>query len=258
MRVVEEDQTIVVVVENRARETCIATMTLGVLSVDFIICQDNAQYRDTLETLQLLDPDVCLLHGSACGLGNTTMLTCKIQELSKENDGRPVITPISRAYFEQDRGSEFLRRVSTNGLDADLSRTFTALGSGYCLLKFVESSHSTIFPPGSVKLTLSDAQTGSFLKMDSRTVHSLELLNNSRTGNQKQSLFGSINKTRTSAGARKLRAEILRPPSDVDTIEVGQLRGHPSDLPASLSRPLHVHRPDSTPFRFSWSSREVC
>ena len=46
----------------------------------------------------------------------------------------------------------------------------------------------------------------------------LELVVNARTGSQKESLFGAINHTKTTVGARFLRAEILRPSTDRATL----------------------------------------
>jgi DNA mismatch repair protein MSH4 len=58
------------------------------------------------------------------------------------------------------------------------------------------------------------------MNIDRRTAINLELVNNAQDGNQKQSLFGAINFTKTTVGARLLRSNILRPSTDVATIEM--------------------------------------
>ena len=61
-------------------------------------------------------------------------------------------------------------------------------------------------------------QASDFLKIDRRTALNLELINNARTGKQSDSLFGTINRTKTAGGARFLRSQLLRPSCDVPTI----------------------------------------
>ena len=58
------------------------------------------------------------------------------------------------------------------------------------------------------------------LSIDRHTAASLELIANARDGNHKQSLFGILNNTRTAVGARLLRANLLRPLADIDTIKM--------------------------------------
>lgn len=57
--------------------------------------------------------------------------------------------------------------------------------------------------------------------IDSSSVKCLELLSSS-TGDQAKSLFGILDFTKTSAGSRLLRANILQPPSDLATIRMRQ------------------------------------
>jgi len=57
------------------------------------------------------------------------------------------------------------------------------------------------------------------MAIDRKTAISLELISNAKSGNQKDSLFGVINFTKTIVGARLLRATILRPLTDIITLE---------------------------------------
>eukprot|EP01039_Chlorochromonas_danica_P003316 gene3316-3638_t len=58
--------------------------------------------------------------------------------------------------------------------------------------------------------------------IDRRTAINLELVSSTRGGEQKDSLFGVVNKTKTSVGARLLRSDILRPLTTITTIEARQ------------------------------------
>ncbi len=49
------------------------------------------------------------------------------------------------------------------------------------------------------------------MSIDRRTALHLELISNAQSGNQKESLFGVINHTKTVVGGRLLRSSILRP-----------------------------------------------
>ena len=58
------------------------------------------------------------------------------------------------------------------------------------------------------------------MNIDRRTAMNLELITNFKSGNQKESLFGAINFTKTVIGARLLRSNILRPTTDIATINL--------------------------------------
>jgi DNA mismatch repair ATPase MutS len=70
--------------------------------------------------------------------------------------------------------------------------------------------------------------TSGKLNIDRRTAANLELISNARSGNQKESLFGAIDHTKTVVGARLLRSNILRPSTGTN---VGM----------SLASPLPLH-----------------
>ena len=54
--------------------------------------------------------------------------------------------------------------------------------------------------------------------LDPATVANLELLRSLKTGDAKASLFGVLNHCKTGAGSRMLRAALLQPSTDMDTI----------------------------------------
>ena len=56
------------------------------------------------------------------------------------------------------------------------------------------------FPRASIKLQFVDSNEGEFLTIDRRTALGLEILANARTGDQKSSLFGVIDHTKTGVG----------------------------------------------------------
>ena len=61
--------------------------------------------------------------------------------------------------------------------------------------------------------------TNSKLNIDRRSAINLEIISNSKNGNQKSSLYGAINFTKTKVGSRYLKSNLLRPSTDLITIE---------------------------------------
>jgi hypothetical protein len=124
-----------------------------------------------------------------------------------------------------------------------ISWQYTVLAGTYCLLRYVENCEGRSFGKGSLRIVYCTSQRGRMV-IDRRTgtlppspspraltstplpclsplpvpAINLELVVNARTGNQKESLFGAINHTKTTVGARFLRAEILRPSTDRATL----------------------------------------
>jgi len=74
------------------------------------------------------------------------------------------------------------------------------------------------FPPRCLRVLFGYGYGGR-LVIDRHSVKDLELISNARTGSQKESLFGCINKTKTDVGAKALKANLLAPLTDRTTIE---------------------------------------
>jgi DNA mismatch repair ATPase MutS len=185
--------TVACVVENRARETVVAiARTWRCLEIYTLV--DNASYMETTDLLGLLAPDEVLLPASQ---GASKPLMCrKVEKWRSECPRPPTLTPVSRAYFDQDRGAEFLRRVSVEAIDAEVLARYTVLGAAFALLKYIETSSGFTFPRASVRLRFIDGNSGDFLAIDRRTAMSLEILANARSGDQQNSLFGKIDHTK--------------------------------------------------------------
>ncbi len=76
-----------------------------------------------------------------------------------------------------------------------------------------------------------------FLYLNASTIKSLELLRNQNDGSEKMSLYKAIDYTKTSAGSRMLKEEILHPLSDLERIEERQRWiGRYVDSPKELER----------------------
>jgi len=73
---------------------------------------------------------------------------------------------------------------------------YTVLGAAFALLKYIETASNFTFPRGSVNLKFIDSNAGEFMTIDRRTAISLEVLANARNGDQKNCLFGKVDRTK--------------------------------------------------------------
>ena len=86
------------------------------------------------------------------------------------------------------------------------------LAGCYCLLRYVENCTGQGIAAHSLRIEYVSSQcSAGRMTIDRKTALSLELVSNARDGNQKESLFGTIDFTTTVVGARLLRASLLRP-----------------------------------------------
>ena len=168
-----------------------------------------------MSTLTNLRPNEILLHDGC----KQRVLSKKIEERMREHTGVRVLF-ISRQYFDQDKGADLLKQVAVdNEADADLVAKYTVLAGTFCLLRYIENCEGRSFGRHSLRIVYCSSQRGRMV-IDRRTAINLELISNARSGSQKDSLFGAINYTKTVVGARLLRSEILRPSTDLVTLQM--------------------------------------
>ena len=142
----------------------------------------------------------------------------------KENDNSgacstsTVVKFLSRASFDQTKGAEVLRKVAREETyDATVVEEYILLSSAHALLSYTQQSLGVSFAPGCVFLSV-NAGGNNRMVIDRATMLQLELLVNSKTGKSKDSLIGTIDKTKTTVGSRLLRTNLIAPPIEVETI----------------------------------------
>ena len=204
--------------EDRSRTVALVLIdTSTASSVEVHSFTDSAGYPETLELLDALVPDELLLpQGQQHGV-----LATKVTEWA-ESHSACTLQWMSIRDFDQTAGAEMLRSVVCGDLDPHFCLRYTVLAGAYCALRFVEKDVRSVYQPNTVKVRFVDNHHGGGLIIDRATSAALEILRNSRSGNQRESLFGVINHTRTSVGAQKLREFLLQPSADVATITARQ------------------------------------
>lgn len=228
--------------ENMARETCVASLDAGSPTSMQVTKQGNGQtYAETLAYLEVLRPHEILLNEGR----KSSQLVRKIWEHYQPSDARysddehaayyanddseiihsnrecqsnTVVKFISRACFDQTRGSEVLRRVARpETYDASVVEEYILLSSAHAVIHYTQQSLGASFGPGSLFLSVSSGGNNR-MAIDRSTLVQLELLVNSKTGKTKHSLIGTIDKTKTVVGGRLLRTNLMMPPTKVNTI----------------------------------------
>jgi DNA mismatch repair protein MSH4 len=239
---------VISVAENRSREICISKICSDSSNnLEIFLTADSHSYMNTLSIIADTKPDEILLHDGS----RNNVLSKKIENefgdgaqrfddledrddnTEKEASGGMYIDScsnafrsrgtriiyISRMYWDQDRGSDLLKKILVGKIDSDLIAKYTVLAGSFCLLRYIENTTGCTFASHSVRLKFC---TGSQCQMniDSRTAASLELISSSFDGNQKDSLFGTINCTKTIVGARLLKSNLLRPLNEHSTLNM--------------------------------------
>ncbi|ETV82305.1 hypothetical protein, variant 3 [Aphanomyces astaci] len=217
---------IAVVAEGKCRE-------VGITGIDIsapheLLISNMVDTHTFMETISLLDayqPDEILLV-------ETNKARSLHQEIRKHfKNSMCRIVPIARKYFDQAKGADDLKRIAMNCLDMSLLKNYIVMGSVACMVKYVEFIQGVYIAQKTIKAVVNTASP--VLLMDYNTVSSLELMRGAKSGSTQQSLVSRIDYTQTSVGKRLLRTTILRPNSDLETINgrqqvVGTLLDHPS------------------------------
>jgi len=131
-----------------------------------------------------------------------------------------------RRTFSEDRGMERIVELTAAELDQrDLERRYLARAAAAALIRYIEATQEANFAKASLRVLLDDEVQGR-LTMDAVSIRNLEILTNRRAVlNRKVKngcLFDFVNFTVTKPGARSLRAELVCPPCNMNTIEERQ------------------------------------
>ena len=258
--------------ENRARETCVASLDAGAPYSLTMTKQatNGGQYAETVACLLNLQPDEILLNegrrhsplvqkllsalpqqeqrvvvvasdtgveADTAGGGQSRRRRRRASannnntEEDDNNTAPPshavVIKFLSRHYFDQTRGADWLRTIATpESLDASVMEEYTLLSASHAVLSYTQHCLGAQFARSSVRLNYAGGSGRHCLQMDRATVLQLELLvsnsssnNNNNNSRSQHSLCKTVNRTKTAVGSRLLRQNLMAPPTGVATIQ---------------------------------------
>jgi len=170
----KEESITVAVVENRAREICLAVMNrVDGFIVEVYIVADSHTFIETITTLRGIGPDEILLPDNARGSTLSKKIKYEFASLDdgggeEKSNNKARLIFMSRRYFDQDLGAELLKSVIVDHVDADLVAKYTVLASCYCLLRYIENITGSSFAAHSMRLSFKSG-TADRMFIDRRT-----------------------------------------------------------------------------------------
>ncbi|KAJ0009058.1 hypothetical protein NQD34_016473, partial [Periophthalmus magnuspinnatus] len=211
---------IVSVVEGRglARGE-IGMASLNLKCPELILSQfaDTSTYSKVITKIHILVPLEILMPDTASEKGKGT----KLFSLITENFSGVAFTAIQRKYFNERKGLEYIQQLCAPEYSTvlmEVQSKYYCLAAAAALLKYLEFIQNSVYAPKSLKVSFKGSEQTAMI--DSASATNLELVVNNRDHRSEHTLFGVLNHTRTSGGARRLRSNILEPLVDVDTINI--------------------------------------
>ncbi|XP_068717074.1 mutS protein homolog 4-like [Montipora capricornis] len=211
---------VVAIVEGRG----LAKGEIGMASIDLkkpelVLSQfsDNQTYVKVLTRLQILEPLEIIMPNTACENGNlSTLFKLLSDQLPYTN-----LSAVQRKYFNEAKGLEYVKQLCVpeyNTVEMEVASKYYCLATASALLKYVEFIQNIVYAPGSVKVVFKGSEKTAII--DASTAKNLELIQNARDPKSGHCLYGVLNHTKTSGGARLLRSNVLQPPCDEETTNV--------------------------------------
>ncbi|XP_028550917.1 LOW QUALITY PROTEIN: DNA mismatch repair protein MSH4 [Dendrobium catenatum] len=210
-------------IENRAKEVGMAAFDLRSASLHLSqYIETSCSYQNTKTLLFFYDPMTIIVPPvklAPDGMVGVSELVDKHYPSNKK------IT-VSRGCFDDTKGTVLVRNLAAEepsalGLDTYHKQYYLCLAAASATIKWIEEEKGVIVTNHSLSVTFN----GSFdhMNIDATSVHNLEIIEPLCSGvwgtsNKKKSLFQILKTTKTVGGARLLRANLLQPLKDIETI----------------------------------------
>jgi len=206
----------VTLVENRKYEVGIATLSTDDYTVQIGQFCDDQAYSKTLALMTRYEPRIIVFPEWLPSEPNGTVL----ERICKNEYASARIEHLPRKYWLDIKGMQHARHFSPrselSALETDISSKYLCLSALAAIIDYAEHQAKMAFVKGTLRIRYSSVE--GIMLLDPATVANLELLRNVRTGEAKTSLFGVLNHCKTGAGSRMLRAALIQPSTDMDTI----------------------------------------
>ncbi|KAF9615531.1 hypothetical protein IFM89_024158 [Coptis chinensis] len=219
----ERSSIVIGLIENRAKEVGVAAFDMRSASLHLSqYIETSSSYQNTKTLLHFYDPIVIIVPPNklaADGMVGVSELVDKSYSASKK-----VI--MARGCFDDTKGSVLVKSLAAKepsalGLDTYYKQYYLCLAAVAATIKWIEAEKGVIVTNHSLLVTFN----GSFdhMNIDATSVQNLEIIeplhsNLWGSSNKKRSLFHMLKTTRTIGGTRLLRANLLQPLKDIETI----------------------------------------
>ncbi|KAL7188611.1 hypothetical protein ACSBR1_038470 [Camellia fascicularis] len=214
---------VVGLIENRAKEVGVAAFDLRSASLHLSqYIETSSSYQNTKTLLHFYDPMVIIVPPSKLapdGMVGVSILVDRFYSSIKK-----VI--MARGCFDDTKGAVLVKNLAAKepsalGLDTCYKQYYLCLAAASATFKWTEAEKGVIITNHSLLVTFN----GSFdhMNIDATSVQNLEIIDPLHstlwgTSNKKRSLFHMLKTTRTIGGTRLLRANLLQPLKDIETI----------------------------------------
>ncbi|XP_047340706.1 DNA mismatch repair protein MSH4 [Impatiens glandulifera] len=210
-------------IENRAKEVGVAAFDLRSASLHLSqYIETSSSYQNTKTLLHFYEPMVIIVPPNklaADGMVGVSELVDKF---------RPTVKKVimARGCFDDTKGALLVKNLAAKepsalNLDTYCKQYYLCLAAASATIKWIEAEKGVIITSHSLLVSFN----GSFdhMNIDATSVHNLEIIDPLHvslwgTTEKKRSLFHMLKTTRTIGGTRLLRANLLQPLKDIETI----------------------------------------
>ncbi|XP_029127647.1 DNA mismatch repair protein MSH4 [Cajanus cajan] len=219
----ESSSFVVAIIENRAKEVGLAAIDLRSASLHLSqYIETSSSYQNTKTLLHFYDPIVIIIPPNKLASNSTAAVT----ELVDRFYGSVKKVVLARGCFDDTKGAILIKNLAAKepsalGLDTYYKQYYLCLAAAAATLKWTESEKGVVVTNHSLSVTFN----GSFdhMNIDATSVQNLEIIEPFHstllgTSNKKRSLFHMLKTTKTIGGTRLLRANLLQPLKDIETI----------------------------------------
>ncbi|KAM2181496.1 hypothetical protein ACFX1Q_032085 [Malus domestica] len=219
----ERSSIVVGLIENRAKEVGVAAFDLRLASLHLSqYIETSSSYQNTKTLLQFNDPMVIIVSPNKLapdGMVGVSELVDRFYATVKK-------VVMARGCFDDTKGAVLIKNLSAKepsalGLDTYYKQYYLCLAAAAATIKWIEAEKGVIVTNHSLVVTFN----GSFAHMniDATSVQNLEIIEPLHstlwgTSNKKRSLLNMFKTTKTVGGSRLLRANLLQPLKDIETI----------------------------------------
>ncbi|XP_024357245.1 DNA mismatch repair protein MSH4 isoform X2 [Physcomitrium patens] len=212
---------VVSLIENRAKEVGLAAFDLRTAKLHLSqFIETSRSYQNTTTLLQYFDPTDIVTPANMITPQGIIGLTSVVNQCTSASK---VI--LSRSCFDDTKGAILVQNLVLNEalnstLEASYKQYYLCLGAAAALFRWIDREKGITLANRSVEVTLN----GSFdhMNIDGTSVQNLELVESLhiQVGPQKKRgcLFEMLKTTKTAGGTRLLRANLLQPLKDKNTI----------------------------------------
>ncbi|XP_027193469.1 DNA mismatch repair protein MSH4 isoform X2 [Cicer arietinum] len=214
---------IVSIIENRAKEVGLAAFDLRSASLHLSqYIETSSSYQNTKTLLHFYDPIVIIVPPNKSASNSTST----VAELVDRFYGSVKKAVLARGCFDDTKGAILIKNLAAKdpsalGLDTYYKQYYLCLAAAAAALKWTEAEKGVVVTNHSLSVTFN----GSFdhMNIDATSVQNLEIIEPFHsallgTSNKKRSLFHMLKTTKTIGGTRLLRANLLQPLKDIETI----------------------------------------